>query len=433
MEVSKRENVFKNLNFRLVFFGALVSELGAVLYNFAVSFYILEISDNNAFLQGLYLAVCGITLLVVTPLGGVIGDRYNKAKIMFICDYLKGALIIITSVLMMFWSDAGAHIVLLFVLGTVGNIVSGIFNPASGALLPDIVEEEKFQQANSYFSVKNSLLGIFGIILAGALYSAMQFNILFFVVGLCYIASGISEMFIKYEHTPPTDEKFGIKVALGDMKEGFVYLRSQKPVFIMVAAILFINFFFSPISSNFVPYFVKTDVASAPSYLFSGFLTPELWTSVFSTLMGLSSLIGSIVLSTRRQPEKIGRRVGFWLCLMAVQFVIDTAGYYIFVNRGVSLDAFLILFSVRCFFLGIILTNVNIPINTYLMRAVEKNKLSKVTSIISVITQGFIPLASVLAGSVLQYLGSTVLLLICALGFVATSVFMITNREIMKI
>ena len=60
----KGENVFQNRNFRLVFFGALVSELGAALYSFAVSFYILEISGNNAFLQGLYLALCGVAMLV---------------------------------------------------------------------------------------------------------------------------------------------------------------------------------------------------------------------------------------------------------------------------------------------------------------------------------------------------------------------------------
>ena len=79
-------NVFSNRNYRLVFFGALVSDLGAVLYSFAVSFYILEISGNNAFLQGLYLALCGVVFLIATPVGGVLGDRFNKAKIMFVCD-----------------------------------------------------------------------------------------------------------------------------------------------------------------------------------------------------------------------------------------------------------------------------------------------------------------------------------------------------------
>ena len=86
----KNENVFLSRNFRLVFLGALVSELGALLYNFAVSFYILEISGNSAFLQGLYLALCGAAMLVFTPAGGVLGDRFSKAKIMYLCDYLKG-------------------------------------------------------------------------------------------------------------------------------------------------------------------------------------------------------------------------------------------------------------------------------------------------------------------------------------------------------
>ena len=89
-ETAKSENVFKSRNFRLVFLGALVSELGSLLYSFAVSFYILEISGNNAFLQGLYLALCGVVFLIATPAGGVLGDRFNKAKIMFICDYMKG-------------------------------------------------------------------------------------------------------------------------------------------------------------------------------------------------------------------------------------------------------------------------------------------------------------------------------------------------------
>ena len=56
----KLKNVFLYKNFSLAFFGALVSNLGATLYSFAVSFYILELTGNNAFIQGLYLAVGGI-------------------------------------------------------------------------------------------------------------------------------------------------------------------------------------------------------------------------------------------------------------------------------------------------------------------------------------------------------------------------------------
>ena len=139
----KPENVFRSRNYRLVFFGALVSELGALFYSFTVSFYILQISGNNAFLQGLYLSLCGVALLLFTPVGGVLGDRFSKAKIMYLCDFCKGGTIILATALMLLFPGADAHIVILFVLGILGNIISGIFNPAAGALIPSIVKENQ--------------------------------------------------------------------------------------------------------------------------------------------------------------------------------------------------------------------------------------------------------------------------------------------------
>ena len=95
------KNVFSDRNFRLVFFGALVSNVGALFYSFAVSFYILEITENNAFLQGLYLGLCGAVSLIFMPIGGIFGDRFNKAKIMFVCDYLKGGVILLATAAML--------------------------------------------------------------------------------------------------------------------------------------------------------------------------------------------------------------------------------------------------------------------------------------------------------------------------------------------
>ena len=428
----KSGNVFSNRNFRLVFLGALVSELGATLYSFAVSFYILDISGNNAFLQGLYLALCGVALLIFTPVGGVLGDRFNKAKIMFLCDYIKGGMIILATILMLLLKEPSAQIAILFCIGIVGNAVSGIFNPAAGALFPHIIDEDKLQQANAYFTIKNSLEGIFGIILAGILYSALPIHTLFLMVGLCFVASGISEMFIRYQHHP-SEERMTLRLAARDMADGIRYLKSKKAILAMMASALFINFFFTPVSSNFIPYFVKTDIAGAPSYLFDKLLKPELWSSIFSVCIGISSLVGAAVLSARPQEEKIGFRTAVRLCLMAGVVIMMAVSYWWFVERGTSLNAFLIAFCAGCLMTGFLVSYVNIPINTTMMRIVDKDKLSKVTSIISIISQGMIPIASVLAGAILGSLGSTMLLVICAVGFTATAVLTIFSRTIREL
>ncbi len=425
-------NVFFNRNYRLVFFGALVSELGAILYSFAVSFYILEITDNNAFLQGLYLALCGGMLLLATPVGGVLGDRFNKAKIMFLCDYIKGGIIVLATVLMLLFRSSDAHVLILFAVGILGNAVSGVFSPAAGALLPHIVAEEKLQQANAYFSIKSSLQSILGVVLAGILYAVLPIHLLFFLVGVCYLLSGVSEMFIRYEHKP-SEEKLTLRLALSDMGDGLRYLKTQKALMAMMAAILFINFFFSPLGSNFLPYFVKTDVAAAPSYLFDRFLTPELWSSVFSVMVGLSSLVGAIILSALPQEDKCGRKVALRLGYIAVVMILLTVGYWLLVDRGLSLNGFLILLCVGSLLIGFLVVMINVPTSTVLMRVVDRNMLSKVSSIVSIVSQGLTPISSVLAGAVLQYLGSTILLLACALGFTSTALFLLFNKQVRNI
>ena len=425
-------NVFFNRNYRLVFFGALVSELGAILYSFAVSFYILEITDNNAFLQGLYLALCGGMLLLATPVGGVLGDRFSKAKIMFLCDYMKGGIIVLATVLMLLFRSSDAHVLILFAVGILGNAVSGVFSPAAGALLPHIVVEEKLQQANAYFSIKSSLQSILGVVLAGILYAALPIHLLFILVGVCYILSGVSEMFIRYEHKP-SEEKLTLRLALSDMGDGFRYLKTQKALMALMAAILFINFFFSPIGGNFLPYFVKTDVAAAPGYLFDRVLTPELWSSVCSVMIGISSLLAAAILSARPQEDKCGRKVAVRLGYIAMVMILLTVGYWLLVDRGLSLNGFLILLCVGSLLIGFLVVMINVPTSTVLMRVVDRDKLSKVSSIVSIVSQGMTPISSVLAGSVLQYLGSTPLLLVCSLGFTATALFLLFNKKVQDI
>ena len=333
---------------------------------------------------------------------------------------------------MLLFRSPGAHIVLLFFVSITGSAVSGIFSPAAGSLLPHIVEEDQLQQGNSYFSIKNSLQGIIGIVLAGVLYAAMSIYALFFLVGACYVASGVSEMFIRYEHKRP-QERLTVRVALGDIKGGVKYLGTQRAIVALMASILFINFFLSPVTGNFIPFFIKTDVAGAPSYIFSRLLTPELWASVFSVLTGISSLVGAVILSSRPQIEKVGRRTALLLCWTAVVMIALAVSYWQLVARGLSLNVFLLLFCLGCVILGALIVNINIPLNTTVMRVIDKDMLSKVSSLISIASQGLIPIASVLAGAVLQYMGSTVLLAVCALGFTAAAVMLLLSKSAREI
>ena len=415
---AKPKNVFRNKNFTLTFLGALVSNVASMFYSFAVSFYILDITGDNALIQGLYLAVSGATFCIVTLFGGVISDRFNKAKIMYLCDYLKGGAIIAFTLLLMFLiKDNTGQVIALFVVAVISNAIAGIFTPASAALLPQIVEEESFQQAQSYFSILNSCQSIVGIVLAGVLYTLIPLEALLFIVGGCYICSAISEMFIHYEgKNEKRDEKLSMRSVFGDMKEGFKYLSSIRPLLIMMICILFINFFFAPVTQNFIPFFIKTDVVGT-EYLFFETMKAEMWSSFFTMAFGIGSLVMGIALSMAKQMKKSNVSVRYSLLGMSVVMGAFALVYGLF--RGGILSINPLLISIVAIYLatGVFIVMVNVPSSTAMMRIIEKDKFGKVSSVMNIGSQGLIPIATLLGGVALEYMGSLGLLIICGVGF----------------
>ena len=102
-------------------------------------------------------------------------------------------------------------------------------------------------------------------------------------------------------------------------------------------------------------------------------------------------------------------------------------------DRGASLNGFLILFSLGCLSMGFLISWINIPVSTAMMRIVDRDKLSKVSSILGIGSQGMIPIASGLADRVLQALGSAALLFICAAGFTATALLCLSSRPLREL
>src|SRR5690554_4928246 len=119
----KTKNVLANKNFTLLFVGALCSNIGQIFYTFAVGLYVLKISDSS-FIHGIYLASSGIVFLLGTPIGGFLADRLNKARIVYLTDYMRGGLIIASGYIMFVINNVSVQLVVLFVTAVFLNILS---------------------------------------------------------------------------------------------------------------------------------------------------------------------------------------------------------------------------------------------------------------------------------------------------------------------
>ncbi len=425
----KVPNVFRNRNFVLVFFGALFSNSAAMLYSFAASYYILAITNNNSVTQGLYLGVTGIVFTVLAPLGGVVADRSDKAKIMYICDFIKGALILATALLMYLFNENQTQLVIMFVFGILGQIASAFFAPASSSLLPRIVGKDQLLQANSYNAAMLSVETIAGILLAGILYSALPITTLFTIVGIGYVISGVTEMFIRWDFrksgTPLT-----LKTALTDMSDGLKYMVSMKAIFTIILLSMILNFFSAPLTANFLPYFVATKIRGT-DYLFSSLIAPEMWQSIAIIAFSGGNVISGVIYGSFKKPGgKCIPSLRFGLALMTACFIATAACYSIQVEKAGNVNAFLVVMLIFFLVYGIALTFTNIPTSTVIQSVTAPNMLGKILGVVRVIAHGLEPLSSVAAGLILSRSGNAGLLLFCAVGLVLGVALVFLSRSI---
>ena len=71
---------------------------------------------------------------------------------------------------------------------------------------------------------------------------------------------------------------------------------------------LCINFFFSPIFSNAIPYFIEFGLGNEPTYLWDRFLTRETWYSITSVAFSVSSILMALYLSTKKTKDTYGKQ-----------------------------------------------------------------------------------------------------------------------------
>ncbi len=431
---TSRPNVFKNKNFALLFSGVLVSHIAHILFNFAMSLYVLQIA-KEAFgdargpeFQGYYLLVAGIVLVILMPFGGVFADRLNKVKTMYVTDFIRGLTIIIAGVLLFYTPDPKTKIIFLFIMAIILGINSAFFQPASGSLLKFIVHEDDLQQASSYLHGSYSLQNIIGLILGGIFYASFGIYVIFFINGIGYIISGITEMFIKYDAKIAT-EKTSVKLVLGDIASGVKYVFNFKALFTLLMMALFLNFFVSPIYQNALPYFVTYDFVNETTWLFKDFISQASWYSIILIASSVSSIIMSIILSSSKPKEKYHRQINTALVLFVILCTLNGTILSLYNLGYITINTTLVVVTTAMFFMGFMQIAFNVPVSVYIQKSVDKDHLGKVQSVLSVLSSALIPIGGMLAGLIISKVSVVALYIFCCVGMLVTTILFIASKN----
>lgn len=209
-----------NDNFRYLWFGQIISLLGDWFNLIASASLIALLTQSGAAIGGLFV-VRMLAPFLVSPVAGVIADRYNRKTILILTD-ISRAMAVLGFLLI---RDA-SQIWLLYLLTAVQMGLSGFFFPARNAILPDIVEPAELGAANALSSATWSVMLAIGAAIGGlvsgtwGIYPAFTIDALTFLVSALFIAQ------IRYRPGQKMEDRDQTVIAaLGQYLEGLRYLR----------------------------------------------------------------------------------------------------------------------------------------------------------------------------------------------------------------
>ena len=155
------KDLLKVVNFRYLWLGQVVSDLGNSMTNLALLLLVNRLTGSTAALATMAI-VLALPSLTVGLLAGVIVDRSDRKRLMILSDLLRGFFVLGFTLV-----DTPDKIWILYVFGFVQSSIATFFNPARNALIPNIVPKEGLLSANSISQVSRIIFGLLGTGLAG--------------------------------------------------------------------------------------------------------------------------------------------------------------------------------------------------------------------------------------------------------------------------
>ncbi len=166
----------------MYYLGQVVSTSGTFMQSVAQSWLVLDLSNSGTAL-GIVSALQYLPILLLSPYGGAIADRFPKRKILYFTQSVAGLLALVLAALVF----AGLiRLWMVFVLAFCLGLTTAFDNPARQSFVVELVGEEHLQNAVTLYSTLVNLARIIGPGLAGVLISTVGMAWCFLINGLSY-------------------------------------------------------------------------------------------------------------------------------------------------------------------------------------------------------------------------------------------------------
>ena len=366
---------FKNRNYRLYFVGQSVSLIGTWMQKTAVSWVVYSLTHSKLML-GVTLFATMFPSFIFSFIGGVVADRYNRYKVLLLTQVISMIQALSLTALIFFRHYTVWEIIALSV---VLGIVNAFDVPARQSLVIDMVADKKdLPNALALNSSMVNLSRLIGPGLAGLVIETLGNDICFGINALSFIAVIISLLMMKL---PDYISKPRTKNILGELREGFLYIKKTPEISFVLAMLALISLFVLPFST-LIPVYAK-DIFHGTASTFG----------IIDSFIGLGAFIGAIFLASLKPGRNLRK-------ILAINTFVFGIGLVLFSHTT--------LYPLALFFAAVgafgMMSQITIT-NTLIQTTVDPNMRGRVISFYAMAFFGMQPLGGLFIGFISEHIG----------------------------
>jgi MFS family permease len=369
-----RLGALRHRDFRLFWVGQLISQIGTWMQSVAQAWLVLELTQSPLQL-GIVSALQFTPILLLSPVGGVLSDRFPKRRVLLISQTAMQLQAFVLAALV--WSGRIQywHVAVLAAIYGLGRAVD---IPARQSYVTDLVGRSDLANAVALNSVIMNGARIVGPAVAGLLIAAFGVALAFFLNGVSFVAVLVALAAIRTEGRPDAVGRLGIREGvLGALS----YAAATPPVaftlgLMVVVSLMVLNF-------NVVVPLVARDVLNQGAHGFG----------LLMSALGAGAVAGGFgVAFFRRGEPPLGFLVASGATLCAGLVALALVGHFALAAAVLALlGCCQILFTTGC--------------NTTLQLTAPNELRGRVMGLYTVTFAGMTPFGSLLVGFIAERQG----------------------------
>ena len=166
--------------FLLLWSGELISAIGSGLSSFGLGVYVFQLT-GSASAMTLVMLLGFLPALLLSPLAGILADRYDRRLMMILGDSLSASGLVFILLCML---TGEAKLWQICVGVTISSAFSALLEPAYKATVSDLLSEEEYSKASGLVQIAGSSKILISPVLAGILmkYSGVE---LLLIIDIC--------------------------------------------------------------------------------------------------------------------------------------------------------------------------------------------------------------------------------------------------------